>query len=103
MNLTFHFSETFYSREAILEAVHELRARFPSTVSRADGVFEVLVTGVADPAEEQTVALWLTQLVNDGELRAQIETSLGRARDVVIAAAFSRIIGEPTTDHRDNT
>ena len=98
-----HFSETVYGESAILEAVHELSSEFPSVMARVDGDYEVTVSDLRDSEQEASVRLWLTQLVNDGEIRARLESSLGRVRDVVIAAAFSQIALDQSVESLDKS
>jgi His-Xaa-Ser system protein HxsD len=101
--ITVHFSETIYREGAILEAIHELSSEFPSVMARVDGHFEVTVTDLRDAEQEASVRLWLTQLVNDGEIRARLDSSLGRVRDVVIAAAFSKIVLDPSVENSEKS
>ncbi len=93
-----YFSETIYREGAILEAVHELSSDFPAVMARVDGDYEVTVSDIRDAEQDASVRLWLTQLVNDGEIRARLDFSLGRIRDVVIAAAFSQIALDQSAD-----
>jgi His-Xaa-Ser system protein HxsD len=85
------FSDTIYSENAVLEAVHEVSSEFPSVVEHVDSHYEVTVSDLRDIEQEASIRLWLMQLVNDGEIRIRLESSHGRVRDVVIAAAFSQI------------
>lgn len=90
--LKVRFSESMYREDAVLGAVHELCSEFPSILTRVDGHYEVTVSDLRDTEQEAAVRLWLSQLVNDGEIRSRLDSSLGRIRDVVIAAAFSKIV-----------
>jgi His-Xaa-Ser system protein HxsD len=92
------FAESFYSKEAILEAAHEVNATHATVVEHVGERFEVTVYDIKDIEHESIVRLWFTQLVNDGQLREQLNSRLGRVRDVVIAAAFSRIAVETLFD-----
>lgn len=86
------FSASYYSQRAVLEAMHEVSSQFPCTAELVGHEHVVSIEGVAEPAQQEAVKLWLVQLVNDAELRERIEVSLGRVRDVVVAAAFSKIL-----------
>lgn len=93
-----YFAKSFYSKEVILEAAHEVNATNATVVEHAGERFEVTIFDIKDLEQESIVRLWFTQLVNDGQLREQLDSRLGRVRDVVIAAAFSRIAFEPLID-----